>query len=706
MTRLILGLILLTTAAFAAEVPDITAYPDTAAAQQAWQPQFGSPPVRVEKLPDGTTALVLEGEFKAPGDRLCWDWTGSLDLSQAEAVSLEIMGQNTGLTGNFGIYFGTPGGWYARFGWGGAPDAWSRQTWQLADFATEDKPTGWDKVTTLRFSVWGAGAGKISYRLRNFKLHPRDLQRNYLRNGSFEVPGPLPYGWGSGHWGIGNLPWAADMDLWRKHFSVDKTVAHTGQCSLRLINAPDLPKLQAVSVFLGLRDTPANDYTLSTWFKADRDDVPVTLSCGERTATATTGKEWQQHTLSGIQPGQQLLARIGAGGEGTLWIDDVQIQATGQQSAEFHAHPDDESLMQREAQVDWSPPQRTPDITRGQQTLGPVKPAKVEIDQNGRFLVGGQPYLQHSLGLEFISDPGMLDVVAAAGLPDVCIEVRASITTEELKSWFDRSASLGLHVIPWLDGNIPIERFRSHLTALRDHPALLCWYVYDEPSGDRFAEADLRLKLAHELDPNHPALINYLGNKLTGHMGDIYSTDIYPIPHSSPTAAINGVAAMSAAARTERKPVWMWLQGTGYAYWMDREPTPRELSCMVYGSLIAGARGIYYFAQVPRTQECWAEMRALCVELGRLAPVLGSLDQAPAAQADNKAIMTAAYVSGGETWLLAVNTQREPREVTLSTSTKMGNAELVFEGRNVKVTGGKWRDTFGPYERHVYRLVK
>ena len=35
------------------------------------------------------------------------------------------------------------------------------------------------------------------------------------------------------------------------------------------------------------------------------------------------------------------------------------------------------------------------------------------------------------------------------------------------------------------------------------------------------------------------------------------------------------------------KPVWMWLQGTGYAYWMDREPTPRELSCMVYGSLIA-----------------------------------------------------------------------------------------------------------------------
>jgi len=330
----------------------------------------------------------------------------------------------------------------------------------------------------------------------------------------------------------------------------------------------------------------------------------------------------------------------------------------------------------------------------------------VGIDVNGRFLVGGQPYLMHSLGLEFISDPKMLDVVAEAGFPDVCIEVRASITTEELQSWFDRCTALGLRVIPWLDGNIPLDRFRQHITTLRDHPALLCWYVFDEPSGERFAEAEARLKLAHELDPNHPALINYLGDKLTGHMGDIYSTDIYPIPHGLPIHAINGVATMATAARPEHKPVWMWLQGTGYAYWMDREPTPRELSCMVYGSLIAGARGIYYFAQIPRTKQCWQEMRALCVELARLGPVLGSADQAPPVQCDQKAVIVGSYSSAGETWVLAVNTQREACETTLALEGAAREAEVVFEGRRLKISDGKWRDSFGPYERHAYRMTR
>lgn len=189
----------------------------------------------------------------------------------------------------------------------------------------------------------------------------------------------------------------------------------------------------------------------------------------------------------------------------------MQIQAAGADSAQFHAHPDDEALCLREAAVDWTPPQRTAAVAAGRRTTGPVLPAAVSIDPSGRFLVGGRPYLMHSLGLEFVSDLAMLDVAAAAGFPDVCLEIRSTITTEELKSYFDRCAALGLRVIPWLDGNIPLERLREHLTTLRSHPALLCWYVFDEPSGERFAEADARLKLAHELDPSHPALIERRG---------------------------------------------------------------------------------------------------------------------------------------------------------------------------------------------------
>lgn len=706
MKSLLLLLPLLCLTAASADLTDIFAFPDTASAQKYWQPQFGSPPVQVEKLPDGSTCLLLSGTYRAANERLCWDYVGPLDLSQVEAISVQMQADHPELAGMFGIYCGTPGGWYARIGGNTISDKWSTVKWQLDDFGNEDTPAGWDKVTRFRFSVWGAAPGAITFRLRGFKTGPRDSHRNYLRNGSFEVPGPLPYGWGSGHWGVGNLPWAADMNLWRSHFSLDRAVAHDGQCSLRLVNGPNLPGLQASSAWFGLRDKPATEYTLSAWLKADRLDLPVTLNCGGKNASVKVGTQWQRAVLTGVQAGQQLSVVIRPEAEGTLWLDAVQMQPAGADTDEFHAQNDDEALTQREAAVDWSPPRRTADVAAGTKTNGPVTPARVTIDAQGRFLVDGKPYLMHSLGLEFVSDLKMLDVVAAAGFPDVCVEVRPSITTEELKTYFDRCAQLGLRLIPWLDGDIPIERFQSHLTTLRDHPALLCWYIFDEPSGERFAEADRRLKLAHELDPNHPALINYLSDKLTGHMGDLYSTDIYPIPHSGVMAAIGGVAAMAAAAAPEHKPVWIWLQGTGYAYWMDREPTPRELSCMVYGSLIKGARGIYWFAQVPRSKECWSEMRAMCVELRLLAPVLGSIESAPVVKCDAPTVLSASYRQGGATWVLTVNTSATPCAAQFSVPTKGNQAEVMFEATTMKAPGGRWSDTFSAYERHVYRLTQ
>jgi hypothetical protein len=697
------GFVLVAVVAQAA-TPDIFAGRDSAGAPAGWTAQFGSPPARVEALPDGA-CTVLEGTFKGAGDRLCWDWNGPLDLSQADVVSLEIRSENGGLVGNLGVYFGAPGGWYAAFGWGGPADAWTRRTWQLGDFGSEDKPAGWDQVNCFRFSVWGTAPGRVTFRLRGFRALPRDLQRNFLRNGSFEIPGPLPYAWGNGHWGLGNLPWAADTALWRRHFALDSEVARGGRQSLRVVNAPDLPRLQAQSAWFGLPGAPGSTYSASAWLRADRDGLPVTLACGERSASVQVGRAWQRAILPGIEPGSQQRLALAAAAVGTLWIDAVQVQASGQDTETFHPHPEDDGLCQREAQVDWSSPRRTAEVAAGRRTTGPLTPAKVAIDSDGRFLVDGQPYLQHSLGLEFISDPALLEVPAAAGFAEVCIEVNRGITTDQLKAWFDRCAELGLRVIPWLDGDIPLERFRSHLIALKEHPALLCWYVFDEPSGERFAEANRRLALAHELDPSHPALINYLGDKLTGHLGDLYSTDIYPIPNSTPSAAIQGVAGMAAAAAKERKPVWMWLQGTGYAYSMDREPTPRELSCMVYGSLIAGARGLYYFAQIPRSPGCWAEMRALCAELPRLVPALGSLEAAPALRCDSPRLMAQSYRQGNEIWVLAVNTGREACVPTLGLALRAATAEVVFEGREVALTDGGWSDRFGPYERHVYRLL-
>lgn len=675
--------------------------PDNEAAQRQWAPQFGSRPVRVEPVADGGTCLVLGAEFTGPDQRACWDWKAQLDLSRAGRIGYRVAVEGREAIGANMLYFGTPGGWYATHDWlGGA--AWTARALTLGTFGTEDEPAGWDRVETLRLSIWSRGPGKVVIRLQGLWTAPVDPAENLLKNGSFEiVSGGLPYAWSSGHWGVGHLPWAADMDSWRRSWSVDDAVARHGRVSLKIVNREGVAPLRAVSVWLtpprGLETMVA-----SAWLRADRAGLPVTLSCGGKNVRVEVGLEWTQAVLPGIARGEHLVVSVAPAEAGTLWIDAVQLQRGEVATADYHARFEDHALAVREAAVDWSPPRRTPEVAAGRGRGEPVTAATVRIDDRGRFLLDGEPYLQHSLGLEFVSDPAILDFVADAGFRDVCIQIHPGVSTAELVSYAERCAAVGLRLIPWLDGRISRDVFAEHIRALKNQPAVLCWYVYDEPSGDRFAEADARVALAKELDPSRPAFVNYLPNHLTDQTGDIYSTDVYPIPHGSVMDAIRAVSTMRGAAGA--KPVWMWLQGTGYAYWMDREPTPRELSCMVYGSLLVGARGIYYFAQVPRSKACWEEMRALLVEVSALAPALGSLDPAPVVTADGNGLLYGAFREGPRVTVLAVNTTATALTATFTCAGAEGPLEVLFEDRTVTAVGGRWSDDFGPFERRVYRI--
>ncbi|NLF17264.1 MAG: hypothetical protein GX595_08400 [Lentisphaerae bacterium] len=682
-------------------------YPDTAAARQRWQPQFGSRPVRVEALPDGTTCLALDADFPAAKARACWDWVAPMDLSSAARVAFEIAADNGAVVEMAMIYFGTAKGWYAHVLGGGVPGDWTGRSEPLSAFSAEGTPDGWDKVERLRVSVWSSAPGKATFRLRRLRVVAADPGENFLPNGSFEISGAgMPYAWGSGHWGVGELPWFADMDLWRRHWRLDDAAARHGTASLRIDNAPGQPLLQLTSA--GFTPPPsAPRSVLSAWVRADRDGLPVTLRCGQHRAAVEAGTAWRQVALTGIVRAEHLRATIAPGAAGTLWIDAVQVQAGDEPTADFHPADLDPATATREAAVDWSPPARTAAVAAGRGAGEPLTaPARVRIDTEGRFLVDGRPYLQHSFGLEFVSHLDVLNAVAGYGFRDVCIQIRESLTTAQLTAIFDRCAAVGLRLIPWLDGRMSREQFTAHITALREHPALLCWYVYDEPSGSRFAEADARVHLAKELDPDHPAFVNYLPNRLENQTGDIYSTDVYPIPHGTPMAAIQAVSRMAAAAAPERKPVWMWLQGTGYAYWMAREPTPRELSCMAYGSILAGARGLYYFAQMPRTRQCLDEMRALCVEIDAIAPALGSPSAPPALTCSQPQVMAKAYATTEAVVVIAVNTTSRPCEARFTLASPAGGPAIsvLFEDRDVRRDGGAWEDRFGTHERHVYRL--
>ncbi len=84
-----------------------------------------------------------------------------------------------------------------------------------------------------------------------------------------------------------------------------------------------------------------------------------------------------------------------------------------------------------------------------------------------------------------------------------------------------------------------------------------------------------------QLIPMRPVYINWgiccPPLPCSGIDSDIASSDTYPIPSQSPA----NIGVWAAADAATGKLSWMWLQASGYAYSVPRDPTGPEEDCMV-----------------------------------------------------------------------------------------------------------------------------
>lgn len=55
--------------------------------------------------------------------------------------------------------------------------------------------------------------------------------------------------------------------------------------------------------------------------------------------------------------------------------------------------------------------------------------------------------------------------------------------------------------------------------------------------------------------------------------------------------------------------------------------------------------------------------------------------------------------------MLAVNISDTRREAHFTLSRATRKMLVAFEGRRIDTKGDSWQDSFGPYERHVYRTL-
>ncbi|MFQ6097800.1 MAG: carbohydrate binding family 9 domain-containing protein [Armatimonadota bacterium] len=315
----------------------------------------------------------------------------------------------------------------------------------------------------------------------------------------------------------------------------------------------------------------------------------------------------------------------------------------------------------------------------------------------------------------------------------------------EIRRILDEAWRRDLYVVVWnsIPRDWPYEKVEEavvrNVRNLKDHPAVLGWYLLDEPegwweqSGGNKRERDL-VRLREEAaaaDPYRPCFINWY-RWVPGRTGygtldatDIGSLDRYPIGRN------NGMKAMADIVRIMQndcaptgKPVNIWLQIYGYDDAV-REPTPAEQRCQTYLSLIEGARSIYYFIYKPMSIEMWDSMRPLGDELSTLAPVFASGASATdRVRVSDERIRFAAFYCGERRekrrcrgacrasgrgrrlCVIAANAGYDEVSATFDLRGAIGRrvrtARVLFENRTVSCTNGKLTDTFRGPDRHVY----
>ena len=292
--------------------------------------------------------------------------------------------------------------------------------------------------------------------------------------------------------------------------------------------------------------------------------------------------------------------------------------------------------------------------------------------------------------------------------------------------------------------------------AHKDDPTILGWMHGDEPDnaqsrrgGGGYDPPILPAKVVEnyrrmkEADPSRPVLLNlgqgvawdqWIGRGVRRNHPedypeyikgcDIASFDIYPACHDHPDVAgklwmvADGVRRLKDWAGPDR-PVWNCIECTHISN-PKAKATPPQVKAEVWMSIVRGSRGIIYFVHQfePRFIEAGlladeamlAEVTAVNKQIHELAPAIKSPDVPGGVKVTSSSadvpIEAVAKRHEGAAYIFAVGMRGGKAEATFQVAGMEGQAtaEVVGEGRTVEVLGGEFRDSFEPWDVHLYRI--
>ncbi len=260
-------------------------------------------------------------------------------------------------------------------------------------------------------------------------------------------------------------------------------------------------------------------------------------------------------------------------------------------------------------------------------------------------------------------------------------------TIEERRAYMDRCAEVGMKVhynllsvsggggvssaIGSLSAAERKSRLINEIRTFMNHPALLAWYISDEPNGYKIPPDSLEeiYRTVRETDPWHPVsmvfMAPFLASRSYASALDIVMADPYPVPNY-PIGMTGDVAGQLTGEFAGKRPVWMVIQAFGGGEWWGREPTPQELRSMTWQSVIKGAGGIQYFVRqglnyFPKSVAAWNECGRIAMEIAEITPWLLSDEESLPVRSSSGNILVSSRMHEGQLLVMAASKINEPR---------------------------------------------
>lgn len=331
-------------------------------------------------------------------------------------------------------------------------------------------------------------------------------------------------------------------------------------------------------------------------------------------------------------------------------------------------------------------------------------PRRVTV-RDGRIHVDGEPFFP--IGYYGVRDP--LTELKGSGA-NVALGPATSLGGPGL-DLYERAGVMTLYSLSGLLRGHRPELAADAVREVKDHPALLGYYLCDEPDHAKWNVPPAEIRAAHHVlkkaDPDHLTLVLVMAWHRSmsfqyGDTADILASDPYSLTDHN--KVVRTVEYMRDAAEPER-PVIVVLQ-IGW----DRTPKPRKLiaKLQAYAAITHGVDGILWFElqyarRRPEVKEWFFETSR---ELRALHAALGAPDAERQPIVSDRRVSAIGKDVGEVLVVISVNeTEDDLGPVTLTIPGVTANrAEVKFERRSVRVAGGRIIDSFGPGQRHVYIL--